>query len=81
MRDLTDINQELLPLKALADRELASIYGLTGKVYTPHIDAYMLVSIKKAEILASLKTQGYYLTAKLSQNGSEKFGRFGQAIF
>lgn len=59
MRDLTDINQELLPLKALADRELASIYGLTGKVYTPHIDAYMLVSIKKAEILASLKTQGY----------------------
>jgi hypothetical protein len=59
MRDLTDINQELLPLKALADRELASIYGLTGKVYTPHIDAYMQVSIKKAEILASLKTQGY----------------------
>ena len=41
MRDLTDINLELEPLKALADRELASIYGLTGMVYTPHIDAYM----------------------------------------
>jgi hypothetical protein len=55
--ELSDINQELLPLKALADRELASIYGLTGMVYTPHIDVYMQVSIKKAEILACLKNQ------------------------
>jgi hypothetical protein len=59
MSDLTDINQELEPLKALADRELASIYGLTGMVYTPYIDEYMQVSIKKAEILACLKTQGF----------------------
>lgn len=59
MSDLTDINQELEPLKALADRELASIYGLTGMVYTPYIDEYMQVSIKKAAILASLKKQGY----------------------
>tara|TARA_R110001632_G_scaffold38665_5_gene97241 strand:- start:106 stop:549 length:444 start_codon:yes stop_codon:yes gene_type:complete len=59
MRDLTDINQELSPLKALADRELASIYGLTGMVYTPHIDAYMQVCLKKSEALACLKVQGY----------------------
>ncbi|WP_259365546.1 hypothetical protein [Colwellia sp. BRX10-3] len=59
MSDLTDINQELEPLKVLADRELASIYGLTGMVYTPHIDDYMQVSIKKAAILACLKSQGY----------------------
>ncbi|ASP49881.1 hypothetical protein B5D82_04335 [Cognaticolwellia beringensis] len=59
MSDLTDINQELEPLKALADRELASIYGLTGMVYTPYIDDYMQVSIKKAAILACLKNQGY----------------------
>ena len=59
MRDLSEVNQELLPLKALADRELASIYGLTGMVYTPYIDEYMQVSIKKAAILASLKEQGY----------------------
>lgn len=59
MSDLTEVNQELLPLKALADRELASIYGLTGMVYTPYIDEYMQVSIKKAAILACLKAQGY----------------------
>ena len=58
MHDLSEVNQELLPLKALADRELASIYGLTGKVYTPHIDEYMQASIQKAEILACLKKQG-----------------------
>ena len=54
---LNDINNELIPLKEMADRELISIYGLTGMVYTPHIDAYMQVSIKKAEILACLKRQ------------------------
>lgn len=59
MSDLTEVNRELLPLKALADRELASIYGLTGKVYTPHIDEYMQVSIRKSEIVACLKKQGY----------------------
>jgi len=59
MSELNEIEQTLLPLKALADRELASIYGLTGKVYTPHIDEYMQVSIEKAAILACLKNQGY----------------------
>lgn len=53
--DLNKINNQLLPLKALADRELKSIYGLSGLVYTPHIDQYNEVSIKKAEILLFLK--------------------------
>lgn len=52
-----EINNKLIPLKEIADRELLSIYGLTGMVYTPHLDAYMHVSIKKAEILACLKRQ------------------------
>lgn len=56
--ELYDINEKISPLKALADRERASIYGLTGMVYTPHIDDYMQVSIKKAEILACLKNRG-----------------------
>jgi hypothetical protein len=55
--ELNDINNQLIPLKEIADRERASIYGLTGMVYTPHIDNYMQVSIKKAEILACLKKQ------------------------
>ena len=55
--ELNDINNELIPLKEMADRELISIYGLTGMVYTPHKDAYIQVSIKKAEILACLKRQ------------------------
>jgi hypothetical protein len=57
LSDLYEINEELHPLKDLADRELASIYGLTGMVYTPHLDNYMQVSIKKAAILACLKSQ------------------------
>lgn len=56
--DLDNINEQLQPLKQLADREIASIAGLYGPVYTPHIDTYMQVSIKKAQILADLKTQG-----------------------
>ena len=56
--ELDDINELIVPLKALADRERAAIYGLTGMVYTPHIDEYMQVSIKKAAILTCLKTQG-----------------------
>ena len=56
--ELIEIDNEIIPLKELADKELASIYGLTGMVYTPHIDAYMQVSIKRAEILACLKQQG-----------------------
>jgi hypothetical protein len=56
--ELYDINKQIIPLKALADRERASIYGLTGMVYTPHIDDYMQVSIKKAAILSCLKRQG-----------------------
>jgi hypothetical protein len=55
--ELNDINNQLIPLKEIADRERVSIYGLTGMVYTPHIDTYMQVSIKKAEILACLKRQ------------------------
>lgn len=55
--ELHDINNQLIPLKEIADRERVSIYGLTGMVYTPHIDTYMQVSIKKAEILACLKRQ------------------------
>lgn len=58
INDLRDINNEIIPLKDLADRELASIYGLTGMVYTPHLDVYMQASIKRAEILACLKKQG-----------------------
>jgi hypothetical protein len=56
--ELYDINEQLMPLKGLADRERRAIFGLTGMVYTPHIDDYMQVSIKKAEILACLKAQG-----------------------
>lgn len=58
INELNDINAELVPLKALADRELVSIYGLTGMLYTPHIDTYMQVCIKKATISACLKKQG-----------------------
>ena len=31
--ELDEINQLIIPLKALADRERAAIYGLTGMVY------------------------------------------------
>jgi hypothetical protein len=55
--ELHDITNQLIPLKEIADRELASIYGLTGMIYTPHIDAYMKVCIHKADILACLKRQ------------------------
>lgn len=57
MVELNEINKKLNPLKEIADRELASIYGLTGKVYTPHLDIYMQTCIEKAEILACLKRQ------------------------
>ena len=55
--ELTDINNELIPLKEMADREFTATYGLTGMVYRPHLDAYMQVCVKKAEILACLKKQ------------------------
>ena len=58
INDLNSINEELKPLKILADRELKSIFGLTGKVYTPHIDTHTEVSIKKAAILLDLKNNG-----------------------
>ena len=58
LRELEQINESIKPLKALADRERAAIYGLTGMVYTPYIDDYMQASIKKAEILSCLKRQG-----------------------
>lgn len=55
--ELTDVNNELIPLKEMADREFTSIYGLTRMVYRPHLDTYMQVSVKKAGILACLKEQ------------------------
>ncbi|MDG1733449.1 MAG: hypothetical protein P8H39_10790 [Thalassotalea sp.] len=58
LSELNEINAKLIPLKKIADREFASIYGLTGTVYTPHIDEYMQVCITRAEILACLKRQG-----------------------
>ena len=58
LSELDDINELIIPLKALADRERGAIYGLTGMVYTPHIDEFMQASIKKAAIMASLKAQG-----------------------
>lgn len=56
--ELDDINEQIIPLKALADKERAAIYGLTGMVYTPYIDEYMQLSLIKAEILSCLKQQG-----------------------
>jgi hypothetical protein len=56
--ELNEINEEIIPLKKIADKELASIYGLTGMVYTPHLDVYMQASIKRAAILVCLKKQG-----------------------
>lgn len=58
INDLYNINEALLPLKALADRELDSIYGLSGMVYTPHIDNYTQVCIQKAEMVLALKNNG-----------------------
>lgn len=58
IEDLTEIDLQLQPLKSLADKELRSIFGLTGLIYTPHIDAYMKVSVEKAKILTALKKQG-----------------------
>ena len=55
--ELTDVNNELIPLKAMADREFTATYGLTGMVYRPNLDIYMQVCVKKAEILACLKKQ------------------------
>lgn len=56
--DLDDINEQLIPLKIIADKELASVRGLNGLVYTPHFDAYMTVCIKRAKILVFLKNNG-----------------------
>lgn len=63
--ELTDVNKELIPLKELADKEFTSIYGLTGMVYRPHLDAYMQECVKKAEILACLKRQGILALSKV----------------
>lgn len=65
INDLTDINSELISLKEIADRELASSYGLTGMVYRPHLDAYMERCVKKAEILACLKRQSILPLSKV----------------
>ena len=58
INDLDNINKELQPLRILADRELKSIYGLSGQIYTPHIDIHTEVCIKKARILIDLKNNG-----------------------
>lgn len=63
--ELTDVNNELIPLKEMADREFTSIYGLTGMIYRPHLDTYMQVCVKKAEILACLKRQGILPLSKV----------------
>ena len=55
--DLNDIDEKIIPLKTLADRERLSIQGLSGLIYTPLIDEYMQESIKKAAIMACLKQQ------------------------
>jgi len=70
LAELNNINVELLPLKELANRELSSIYGLTGMVYTPHIDAYMKVCVQKAAILSSLKKQGILPLSSVEQISS-----------
>jgi hypothetical protein len=57
-KDLADITAELIPLKKTADRELASIYGLTGMVYTPHLDIYMTACVRKSDIRNDLKSRG-----------------------
>lgn len=56
--DLKRLNAQIIPLKTLADRELISIYGLTGMLYTPHIDDYMTACIKRAGIACYLKNNG-----------------------
>lgn len=63
--ELTDVNNELIPLKEMADNELTATYGLTGMVYRPHLDAYMQRCIKKAEILACLKSQSILPLSKV----------------
>ena len=63
--ELTAVNNELIPLKEMADRELTSIYGLTGMIYRPHLDTYMQVCVKKAQILACLKRQGILPLSKV----------------
>ena len=56
LSDLSTINEQLVPLKELADKELRSIIGLSGMVYTPHIDTYNEIAIKRAVILRDLKS-------------------------
>jgi hypothetical protein len=53
--DLNNINEELKALKTLADREEQSVYGIIGEVFTPHVDRYNVVCLKKAAMLSSLK--------------------------
>jgi len=55
INDLTCINETIMPLKVLADKERKAIYGLSGELYTPHIDTYMANCIKRAIILRDLK--------------------------
>ncbi|WP_286269757.1 hypothetical protein [Thalassotalea hakodatensis] len=57
LNDLERINQVLVPLKETADRERQAIWGLTGYIDTPHIDAYNKVCVEKARILKTLKEQ------------------------
>ncbi|MBU2892343.1 hypothetical protein KO495_03275 [Colwellia sp. D2M02] len=56
--DLDNITAQLPLLKKTAERELASIYGLTGMVYTPHRDLYMEACLKKAAIVSQFKKEG-----------------------
>lgn len=57
LSDLDELNHAIAPLKEIADRELVSIFGLKGMVYTPHLDVYMAACIERALVLKSLKAQ------------------------
>lgn len=58
LSDLEVLNDAIIPLKEIADRELISIFGLKGMVYTPHLDTYMAACMERALVLKSLKKQG-----------------------
>ena len=76
--ELYDINEKIIPLKSLAERDRASIYGLTGMVYTPYIYDYMKLCVKKAAILACLKKQGIIEISEVKI--AQKFFRLQRAV-
>lgn len=79
LNDLHCINEAIKPLKALADREQKSIYGLTGMVYTPHIDAFNTMSVEKAKILSYLKTNNIIPLSDVETISAELMVRYRRA--